>query len=188
MRNGGNFSNVSMSSYSSNNTLKVTNKLNLHLVRNNLNNSSGNNQEQMRLIKESKAAKTLAIVVGGFILSWLPFFTMYVIEAILPRGTITKSVSDTITWLGYFNSAINPIIYAFYSKQFRSAFYRLTFGKFTINKSNPKHYYLTNNQYYYLNRQSNTNFNTNYNNSNYSIYTNNLNRTKRLINGNANRI
>lgn len=92
----------------------------------------------MRLLKESKAAKTLAIVVGGFIASWMPFFVIYVLEAILPRGYISKLLFDWLTWLGYFNSAINPIIYAFYSKQFRSAFYRLTFGKCRGSSNDPK--------------------------------------------------
>ena len=38
--------------------------------------SKSSNNEQMRMAKESKAAKNLAIVVCGFILSWLPFFIM----------------------------------------------------------------------------------------------------------------
>ena len=86
--------------------------------------------EQIRIAKESKAAKKLAIVVGTFILCWLPFFIMYVLEAILPKDTMDPNLVNSITWLGYFNSAINPIIYAFLSVPFRTAFYRITFGKF----------------------------------------------------------
>jgi hypothetical protein len=62
------------------------------------------------LARENKATKTLAIVVSCFILSWLPFFIMYVLESILEPGAISKSLADGITWLGYFNSAINPFI------------------------------------------------------------------------------
>jgi hypothetical protein len=160
--------------------------------------NNSNNQEQMRLLKESKAAKTLAIVVGGFVVSWMPFFIMYVLEAVLPRGTISKTMVDLITWLGYLNSAINPIIYAFYSKQFRSAFYRLTFGKFTSkgnaeNKS--KSFYYSNNMYYsvnnnninnshhqnnhhhHLNANSNMNGTGNNKINNYSYYNNNNNNS-----------
>ena len=36
-------------------------------------------RERIRFMKEQKTAKTLAVVVGGFILLWLPFFIMYVI-------------------------------------------------------------------------------------------------------------
>jgi hypothetical protein len=142
----------SISSFGSNSIVLTINRKGNHST----------NSEQMRLIKESKAAKTLAIVVGGFVMSWLPFFIMYVLEAVLPHGTITKALSDWITWLGYFNSAVNPVIYAFYSKQFRSAFLRLTFGKCQHNKPNyynSKNFYW--NQTHMTNARSNTIYNTN---------------------------
>ena len=116
---------------------------------NHKNASSNSNHEQMRLIKESKAAKTLAIVVGGFVVSWMPFFIVYVLEAILPRGYISKMLFDWLTWLGYFNSAINPIIYAFYSKQFRSAFYRLTLGKFSSKSNANKKLFTNHSKHFY---------------------------------------
>ena len=108
-----------------------------------LNNKSNNQQqqEQNRLARENKATKTLAIVVGCFILSWLPFFIMYVLEAVLEKGAISKLLADSLTWLGYFNSAINPFIYAFCSKQFRSAFYRVTFGVYKKGNNNFVHHY-----------------------------------------------
>ena len=117
-----------------------------------------NNHEQMRMLNENKAAKTLAIVVGGFIICWLPFFLMYVLEAVLPPGSITKTMSDTITWLGYFNSAVNPVIYAYCSKQFRSAFYRITIGKFkedSIRIRSPSYLnsYQRNTNYYYQDKK-----------------------------------
>lgn len=98
-------------------------------------------QEQIRIAKESKAAKKLSFVVGCFILSWLPFFIMYVLQSILPANYFNIDLVNAITWLGYFNSAINPIIYAFLSNPFRNAFYRLTFGIFK-NKKQMKNAYL----------------------------------------------
>ncbi len=83
-------------------------------------------RERIRFMKEQKTAKTLAVVVGGFIILWLPFFIMYVIppeKHLLNAHTVTL-----ITWLGYFNSVINPFIYAYCSKQFRMAFWNITFG------------------------------------------------------------
>jgi octopamine receptor len=71
-----------------------------------------------RFRMETKAAKTLAIIVGGFIFCWLPFFTMYVVRAFCP-DCIHPLVFSILFWLGYCNSAINPLIYALFSKDFR---------------------------------------------------------------------
>jgi hypothetical protein len=93
-----------------------------------LSNLSNRYQEHKRLLIESKAAKTLGIVVGGFIVCWLPFFVLYILESVCPKCS-SVLLYNILTWLGYLNSVINPFIYAFYSKQFRFAFYRLTLGK-----------------------------------------------------------
>nr|XP_036674310.1 octopamine receptor Oamb-like [Drosophila suzukii] len=72
----------------------------------------------------TKAAKTLAIIVGGFIVCWLPFFTMYLIRAFC-ENCIQPTVFSVLFWLGYCNSAINPMIYALFSNEFRIAFKRI---------------------------------------------------------------
>ncbi|XP_044755435.1 octopamine receptor Oamb [Coccinella septempunctata] len=77
-----------------------------------------------RFRMETKAAKTLGIIVGGFILCWLPFFTMYLIRAFC-EDCIHPLVFSVLFWLGYVNSAINPLIYALFSKDFRFAFKRI---------------------------------------------------------------
>lgn len=74
-----------------------------------------------RFRMETKAAKTLAIIVGGFIVCWLPFFTMYLIRAFC-QLCIQPLLFSILFWLGYCNSAINPLIYALFSKEFRIAF------------------------------------------------------------------
>lgn len=80
--------------------------------------------------RESKAAKTLSTVVGGFIACWLPFFVYYLLIPFLPRAQHSDIGMTVLTWLGWVNSAINPFIYAFYNSDFRLAFWRLTFRKF----------------------------------------------------------
>lgn len=81
--------------------------------------------------RETKTAQTLSIVVGGFVACWLPFFIYYLLTPFLPSSPTTSVVMGYLTWLGWINSAINPFIYAFYSPDFRIAFWRLTFRHFS---------------------------------------------------------
>ncbi|XP_013147985.1 PREDICTED: probable G-protein coupled receptor No9 [Papilio polytes] len=77
-----------------------------------------------RFRMETKAAKTLGIIVGGFVCCWLPFFSVYVLRAFCAH-CVTPIVFSVLFWLGYCNSAINPLIYALFSKDFRFAFKRI---------------------------------------------------------------
>ena len=77
-----------------------------------------------RFRMETKAAKTLGIIVGCFICCWFPFFTMYLVTAFC-ADCIPKLVFSIIFWLGYCNSAINPFIYAAFSRDFRGAFKKI---------------------------------------------------------------
>uniref|UniRef100_A0A1B0CD97 Putative tyramine receptor 1 n=2 Tax=Lutzomyia longipalpis TaxID=7200 RepID=A0A1B0CD97_LUTLO len=93
----------------------------------------------LSLKRENKTTQTLSIVVGGFIACWLPFFICYLITPFLSeRIKINPILVGFLTWLGWFNSAVNPFIYAFYSVDFRTAFWRLTLRKCFKNKNSNK--------------------------------------------------
>lgn len=85
------------------------------------------NNRVTSLCRETKTAQTLSIVMGGFIACWLPFFISYLITPFVSESYLNQIPMSFLTWLGWFNSAINPFIYAFYSPDFRLAFWRLTF-------------------------------------------------------------
>lgn len=78
-----------------------------------------------KMKREHKAAKTLGIIMGVFILCWLPFFSWYTPQHICGHscaGFIPPNVVALLFWVGYFNSTLNPIIYAYFNHEFRDAF------------------------------------------------------------------
>ncbi|KAF7213001.1 D(1) dopamine receptor-like [Nothobranchius furzeri] len=84
--------------------------------------------------KETKVLKTLSIIMGVFVCCWLPFF---ILNCALPfctgpgapgaqRGPycVSEKTFDVFVWIGWSNSSLNPVIYAF-NADFRDAFLRL---------------------------------------------------------------
>ncbi|KAH7952921.1 hypothetical protein HPB49_002621 [Dermacentor silvarum] len=82
-------------------------------------------RQRISLSKERRAARVLGIVMGVFVLCWLPFFLMYVILPFCPQCSIAPKTVNFITWLGYVNSALNPVIYTVFNNDFRKAFLKI---------------------------------------------------------------
>ncbi|XP_064456563.1 5-hydroxytryptamine receptor 2B-like [Ornithodoros turicata] len=87
-----------------------------------------NVEESIESRRERKAAKTVAIITGVFVICWLPFFVMVILMTLFTSCQPSKLLFSFFLWLGYANSMINPIIYTIFSPDFRSAFGRILCG------------------------------------------------------------
>lgn len=76
---------------------------------------------------EHKAAVTLGVIMGVFLVCWAPFFTANIVGAFC-HSCIPSIVFSTFTWLGYVNSTMNPIIYSIFNQEFSQAFKRVLAG------------------------------------------------------------
>ncbi|KFV66616.1 5-hydroxytryptamine receptor 6, partial [Dryobates pubescens] len=62
---------------------------------------------------------TLGILLGMFFVAWLPFFVTNVTQAVC--SCVPAGFFDVLTWLGYCNSTMNPIIYPLFMRDFKRA-------------------------------------------------------------------
>ncbi|XP_055315227.1 octopamine receptor beta-2R isoform X3 [Sitodiplosis mosellana] len=76
----------------------------------------------IKMKREHKAARTLGIIMGTFIICWLPFFLWYLTTALCPTCPSPDILVAILFWIGYFNSTLNPLIYAYFNRDFREAF------------------------------------------------------------------
>ena len=78
-----------------------------------------------RLATEVKAAKTIAVVIGCFVLCWAPFFSLVVLFAYDRKFPVSPIAVQVVKWLEYFNSCLNPLIYTCLNRNYRHAFKKL---------------------------------------------------------------
>ncbi|XP_008627891.1 PREDICTED: 5-hydroxytryptamine receptor 5A [Corvus brachyrhynchos] len=76
--------------------------------------------------KEKKAALMVGILIGVFVLCWIPFFITELISPLCSYNIppVWKSI---FLWLGYSNSFFNPLIYTAFNKNYNNAFRNLFF-------------------------------------------------------------
>ncbi|XP_037944394.1 dopamine receptor 1-like [Teleopsis dalmanni] len=75
-------------------------------------------------VSDHKAAITVGVIMGVFLICWVPFFCVNIVAAFC-KTCIGGQTFKILSWLGYSNSAFNPIIYSIFNKEFRDAFKRI---------------------------------------------------------------
>ncbi|XP_036438709.1 trace amine-associated receptor 1-like [Colossoma macropomum] len=87
---------------------------------------------------EIKATKTLAVIIGVFLLFWAPFCICYFVDPFI-GNMVPPVLFDIFAWLGYSNSTCNPVVYALFYSWFRKSFRAILLGKiFQPNSSRMK--------------------------------------------------
>uniref|UniRef100_UPI00358E274B beta-1 adrenergic receptor-like n=1 Tax=Myxine glutinosa TaxID=7769 RepID=UPI00358E274B len=78
-------------------------------------------------ISEKRALKTLGLVMGVFIMCWLPFFIAHPMQ-VLCNFCIPNPLFLFFNWLGYINSTFNPFLYS-RNPEFMAAYKKFLFCK-----------------------------------------------------------
>ncbi len=96
---------------------------------------SGHRSATFSRVKQLKATKTLAVVIGVFCVCWFPFFVIFLtyqycgddcfIPPRMSKATLTAITTVFMNVLPVVNSAANPIIYSCFNAEFRKAFKRI---------------------------------------------------------------
>ena len=75
----------------------------------------------------------MGVIVGTFAICWAPFAVMFILFPLMPQFSNYmghhETLNNCITWLGYLNSLLNPIIYASMNKDIRTGMSRIMFPR-----------------------------------------------------------
>ncbi len=77
------------------------------------------------LAGEKKTLTVLLVVLGCFILCWLPFFIFLTSQGLCTKCAMTPKAFHAVRWLGWCNSILNPVLYSIFNRDFREAFKRI---------------------------------------------------------------
>ena len=104
-------------------------------------NRSPTNKRTLWLLAEHKATRTLAVVVGAFVLCFIGYFVYLLRTTIcfewrnLQCENAPQEVVIVVQWIKYFNSSLNPIIYTVMNGDMRKAMQRLVKGRKLLSES-----------------------------------------------------
>ncbi|CAH0699319.1 unnamed protein product [Spodoptera exigua] len=77
------------------------------------------NTESSIMSRQQRATRTIIRLMGLFLFCWTPFFIVLPVDAIC--HCVWEPIWQVCTWLGFTNSALNPLVYAAASPSVRRA-------------------------------------------------------------------
>ncbi|XP_047463278.1 glucose-dependent insulinotropic receptor [Mugil cephalus] len=66
-----------------------------------------------------KALRTVAVLVGCFLMLWCPFFVVCIVHIVCTNCGLKRILESYLFLLGLCNSLINPLVYAFWQREVR---------------------------------------------------------------------
>jgi adrenergic receptor alpha-2B len=73
--------------------------------------------------KQIKLAKKLFVLVSLVLICYCPYFSLHLIRALYPH-LVSQGLFRTLAWLRYFNSCLNPFLYAYANPTIRKSMRR----------------------------------------------------------------
>ena len=88
--------------------------------------SANMTSEKKRTKRNIKAAKTIAILVSTFLVCWMPMTIFSAVGTLCSQCLMLNvPVFQAFLVLAYINSALNPILYSFFNREFRESFVKI---------------------------------------------------------------
>ncbi|KAL0191459.1 hypothetical protein M9458_014157 [Cirrhinus mrigala] len=78
-----------------------------------------------RVFGGGKAAITLVVIVGQFLICWLPYFSFHLHMSITTPLQSPGDIEEAVTWLAYASFAVNPFFYGLLNRQIREELIKL---------------------------------------------------------------
>ncbi|XP_051985654.1 probable G-protein coupled receptor [Xyrauchen texanus] len=78
-----------------------------------------------RVLGGGKAAITLVVIVGQFLICWLPYFSFHLHMSITNPLQSPGDIEEAVTWLAYSSFAVNPFFYGLLNRQIRDELVKL---------------------------------------------------------------
>lgn len=99
--------------------LKIFRTVKIHTKR--VKSHSFGDDQKSAFLNERRITVTLFIILAAFLACWSPF-SVLTIYATLAGHELSQHFSVVAYWLGFLNSAMNPLIYALRTKEFRQGY------------------------------------------------------------------